>query len=80
LLVFWVVVASQGTSQEPHRTFKFGSCFYTNLLVMLLTLGFSSMLYLDDVINEYSQWKIKQAERNRRKAQMFAGTRKALRR
>lgn len=71
LLVFAAVVSSTA-KWDPQRTYEYGYCFYVNLIIMLITLFFSSMFYLDDVVNEYSIWKIKMAERNKRKAQMFA--------
>ncbi len=70
MLVFAAVVSSKARS-ELDKSFKFGYCFYLNLVVIILTFAFSTIFYLDDVVNEYSVWKIKTEERNRRKAAMF---------
>ena len=58
-------------SSQLGQPFKYGLCFYMNIVVSLITFFSSLFFYLDDMVNEYRLWKIRINAQDKRDSQLF---------
>ncbi len=58
-------------SSEIELSYKYGYCFYINLFTSILTFFYSWFLYMDDIINEFRLWKLRNDILQKRRSKIY---------